>query len=560
MALASVPTVGLGATGDDSQTTAFGTGVVTVDVDAQRIAGGDRWSTSVAAARASFPGWEGLRDVIVASGEDSGQADALAASGLCWVYDAPLLLTGAQVLPAVVADTLREIVASNGRVRVHIVGGRGPVPEARYADIERIVGVGNVDRVAGTDRYETAAKVALRMGEVSASTDATMPSMALFASGEAPTFADALVLSSVTAATGAPLLLVRGSSVPWVTGGALNALDIERRYVAGGSAVVSDAVVAGLKATRWAGSDRFGTAVVIAQAAAGEGWISTDRVGLAAAVPDALSGGVSLGRSDSALLLTERGTLPLVTAAHIRDSGAASATVYGGSGAVGDAVVGELGGAPSVPVIMSGSGSTDYVGAKTRVTARVGVNTSHVEVYKNGHMVSAQNVSSYSTVDLGELPTDASTTKIRVVAFAPGGGTTSSERSFTSLGYAWDDYIVIDKSDFRLYYVVDGVLDSTYPIAIGKPGWETPVGVWRIDAKYHTSPSGVFGPRKMRLFRRYGSAGNYRYSYTAYGIHGTNQEWVIGTKASHGCIRLYNKDIMELFPRVPLGTMVVTRQ
>jgi lipoprotein-anchoring transpeptidase ErfK/SrfK len=64
----------------------------------------------------------------------------------------------------------------------------------------------------------------------------------------------------------------------------------------------------------------------------------------------------------------------------------------------------------------------------------------------------------------------------------------------------------------------------------------------------------------MRLFRRYGSAGNYRYSYTAYGIHGTNQEWVIGTKASHGCIRLYNKDIMELFPRVPLGTMVVTRQ
>ena len=51
-----------------------------------------------------------IGDVIVASGEDPGQADALAASGLCWAYDAPLLLTGAQVLPAVAADTLREIV------------------------------------------------------------------------------------------------------------------------------------------------------------------------------------------------------------------------------------------------------------------------------------------------------------------------------------------------------------------------------------------------------------------------------------------------------------------
>ena len=65
----------------------------------------------------------------------------------------------------------------------------------------------------------------------------------------------------------------------------------------------------------------------------------------------------------------------------------------------------------------------------------------------------------------------------------------------------------------------------------------------------------MYGPRKMRLFRLRGG----RYVFTRYGIHGTNQPWVIGTKASHGCIRMYNRDVLELFPQVPMGTMVYTR-
>jgi lipoprotein-anchoring transpeptidase ErfK/SrfK len=119
---------------------------------------------------------------------------------------------------------------------------------------------------------------------------------------------------------------------------------------------------------------------------------------------------------------------------------------------------------------------------------------------------------------------------------------------------------VIDKSDFKLYWVKGDVLIKVYPIAIGRAGMETPLAIWKINAKYHTDPKGVYGPRKMRLFRRYASGGGYKYVYTAYGIHGTNQPWVIGTKASHGCIRLYNRDILELWPQVPIGTTVQTRQ
>jgi lipoprotein-anchoring transpeptidase ErfK/SrfK len=94
---------------------------------------------------------------------------------------------------------------------------------------------------------------------------------------------------------------------------------------------------------------------------------------------------------------------------------------------------------------------------------------------------------------------------------------------------------------------------KTYPIAIGKQGWSTPETTWKILAKYKTS--GIYGPRKMRLFRKRGSS----YAFSAYGIHGTNQEWVIGSRASHGCIRMYNRDILELWPKIPLGTMVVTK-
>lgn len=124
-----------------------------------------------------------------------------------------------------------------------------------------------------------------------------------------------------------------------------------------------------------------------------------------------------------------------------------------------------------------------------------------------------------------------------------------------TFNYPWARYIVVDKSDFRVYLVEDGVTVREYPCAVGALGMETPNTYWRIDAKYYTDPTSVYGPRKMRMFRQSGST----FVYTAYNIHGTNDESSIGTRASHGCIRLYNKDILELFDLVPLGTMVVTR-
>jgi lipoprotein-anchoring transpeptidase ErfK/SrfK len=131
-------------------------------------------------------------------------------------------------------------------------------------------------------------------------------------------------------------------------------------------------------------------------------------------------------------------------------------------------------------------------------------------------------------------------------------------RSARRVEYPYATMIIIDKSDYRLYWIRNRQLVKAYPIAHGRNN-VTPLATWKILAKYRTDAGGVYGPRKMRLFRQVGRPGRYHYVFTAYGVHGTNQPWVIGTQASHGCIRMYNRDILQLWPQVPVGTMVITR-
>jgi lipoprotein-anchoring transpeptidase ErfK/SrfK len=43
---------------------------------------------------------------------------------------------------------------------------------------------------------------------------------------------------------------------------------------------------------------------------------------------------------------------------------------------------------------------------------------------------------------------------------------------------------------------------------------------------------------------------------STYRIHGTDAPWTIGSAVSKGCIRMYNEDVLDLYPRVPVGTRV----
>lgn len=106
-------------------------------------------------------------------------------------------------------------------------------------------------------------------------------------------------------------------------------------------------------------------------------------------------------------------------------------------------------------------------------------------------------------------------------------------------------HIVIDKSKRKLYLYNDKEIYKEYPVAVGKAETPTPVGEWKIVSKGIWG--GGFGTRWMGLNVPWGK----------YGIHGTNKPYSIGTYASHGCIRMFNRDVEELYSLVDIGTPVI---
>jgi peptidoglycan hydrolase-like protein with peptidoglycan-binding domain len=99
--------------------------------------------------------------------------------------------------------------------------------------------------------------------------------------------------------------------------------------------------------------------------------------------------------------------------------------------------------------------------------------------------------------------------------------------------------------DTRILTLTSNGTITTYPVAVGKPSTPSPVGEWTIVFK-SMNPGGPFGARWMRLSCPWGS----------YGIHGTNNPSSIGKAVSHGCIRLYNESVIELYDLVGVGTPV----
>lgn len=211
-------------------------------------------------------------------------------------------------------------------------------------------------------------------------------------------------------------------------------------------------------------------------------------------------------------------------------------------------------GLPGKPLLVSPTPG-GYAARYVTCTIKPGPSTTLVHVYVNGRFLKTASVYPGALQNLGTLTLSTGVNTVELVAVNPL-ATTKVSYKVNRLDYPWATCLIIDKSDCNMYWVKNGVLVKVYPIAVGKRSTQTPVGTWRIGAKYITGPVGIYGPRKMRMYRQTKSG----FVFTAYNIHGTNQEWVIGTWASHGCIRMYNKDVLELYPQVPMGTMVQTRE
>lgn len=106
--------------------------------------------------------------------------------------------------------------------------------------------------------------------------------------------------------------------------------------------------------------------------------------------------------------------------------------------------------------------------------------------------------------------------------------------------------ILVDLTEERLYLIDKdkNEIIKKYSIASGKIETPSPIGTWRVIgmAKW----SGGFGTRWIGLNVPWGT----------FGIHGTNKPGSIGSEASHGCIRMLNKDVEDLYEYVRIGMTV----
>ena len=136
--------------------------------------------------------------------------------------------------------------------------------------------------------------------------------------------------------------------------------------------------------------------------------------------------------------------------------------------------------------------------------------------------------------------------------------------------------ILIRKSEFRLYLLKDGNVVNSWPVALGKNAGQkrmsgdmkTPDGTFPIDemldASYWTHDfgdgkgeiEGAYGPYFISLDTSNLSGG----AWDGIGIHGTHDPASIGTRASEGCIRMHNSDLLALKKQISVGTQVTIEE
>lgn len=131
----------------------------------------------------------------------------------------------------------------------------------------------------------------------------------------------------------------------------------------------------------------------------------------------------------------------------------------------------------------------------------------------------------------------------------------------------FDQVLLLRQSDYTLYLYEDGKIAHEWPVAIGTSQYPTPTGQWTVIDKVMgptwtnpapdgwgadmpaTIPPGPSNP--LGLAAVYWDASGIRF-------HGTSDTGSIGTAASHGCVRMYNEDVLELYDLVEVGSPIIS--
>ena len=128
-----------------------------------------------------------------------------------------------------------------------------------------------------------------------------------------------------------------------------------------------------------------------------------------------------------------------------------------------------------------------------------------------------------------------------------------------------DTRLVLKLGERRVYVYQGSQVETSFPVAVGKPGWETPVGTYEVISMLQNPgwvspftgeqiPPGPNNPLGERWIGFWTDGQNF------IGFHGTPTRNSVGQAASHGCVRMFNEDILQLYELVDVGTTVVVEK
>ncbi|MEH7437951.1 cell wall-binding repeat-containing protein [Neobacillus drentensis] len=306
----------------------------------ERIQGADRFAVAV---NISNKGWStGANTVFLVN--YNAFADALSATPLAYKNNGPILLTHPSNLTDATKTELQRLRPQN----VIVVGGEGSV-SANVFNTVKSLGIPNVRRISGKDRYEVAYQIAKEM---------PASNKVIMAYGQ--NFPDALAIAPFAARNGFPILLTDTADLPIKTKEALSARNAMESIVVGGEGSVSANVFRQLPSpTRIGGKDRYEVAANIVKTLN----LNTNKAYIATGLTfaDALTGSVLAATEDAPILLTESSSLPPVIKDLVAEKNFLHFTILGGLGSVSQNVAGQIAGslAGIKIVVDAGHGGTD---------------------------------------------------------------------------------------------------------------------------------------------------------------------------------------------------------
>jgi lipoprotein-anchoring transpeptidase ErfK/SrfK len=136
------------------------------------------------------------------------------------------------------------------------------------------------------------------------------------------------------------------------------------------------------------------------------------------------------------------------------------------------------------------------------------------------------------------------------------------------LARVYNTVITVDREHFKLRLYKALKFRKSYGVAVGQPAYPTPTGRFAISSKQvnpvWSVPNSPWAGELQGTTVEGGSAANplkarWMGIANGVGIHGTGEDYSIGTRASHGCIRMHVADVIDLFKRVPVGTPVLIK-